>query len=77
VPATAIHAPMLEDLVDRPGRQQRPAVALMAMLGALLAPRPVLAALGRGARRIVARRLDELRDERPTRGSSCAIRSSC
>jgi hypothetical protein len=45
---------MLDDLVDRPRRQQRPALALMAGLRALHASRSVLAVLGRSARRIVA-----------------------
>ena len=38
--------PMLDDLVDRPRRQERPTLALMPRLGALSAPRRVLAAPG-------------------------------
>jgi hypothetical protein len=57
VPAPTIQRPVLDDTVDRPRRQQRPALALVAGLRALLAPRPILAALGRRARRIAARRL--------------------
>lgn len=52
--ATAL-GPVLDHLIDRPRRQQRPAVTLMTVLGALLATRGVLAALGI-ARRIGARR---------------------
>src|SRR4051812_23827720 len=57
MPAVARGRPMLDDLVDRPRRQQRPAPALMAGLRALLASRPVLRTLGRRARWIAARRL--------------------
>jgi hypothetical protein len=77
VPATTIQRPVLDDAVHRPRRQQRPSLALMPGLGALLAPRPILAALWRPSRRIVLGGCDEFREDRPTRRSSCAIRSSC
>jgi len=47
---------VLYDLIDRPRRQQPPALALMPRLSARPAARRILAAL-RGARRIGARRL--------------------
>jgi len=77
ISAATSHGPMLGELVDRPRGQQRPALALMAQLRALLAPRPVLATLGRQPGRSALGGCDELRDERPTRRSSSAIRSSC
>jgi len=59
VPTAPPRRPVLDDVVDRPRRQQRPSLALMPTLRALLAPRPILAALGGLvlARRIAARRL--------------------
>jgi hypothetical protein len=57
VTAVAAIRPMIDDLVDRPRRQQRAALALMPRLAALPAPRRILAAPGRRARRIDARRL--------------------
>ncbi len=53
--ATAL-GPMLDDLVDRPRRQQRPTLALMTRLGALPTPRRILATPGRAGGRIGARR---------------------
>jgi putative transposase len=47
---------MLNDLINRARRQQRPPLALVAVLGALLAPGEILATLRRAARRIGARR---------------------
>ena len=57
VPAATTCRPVLDDLIDRPRRQQRTALALMTGLTALLTPRGVLGALRRLARRIAARRL--------------------
>jgi hypothetical protein len=57
VAAATARRPVIDDLVDRPRRQQRPALALMAGLGALLATRWVLAAPRRRARRVLAGRL--------------------
>ena len=57
MPAGAVSRPVLDDLVDRPRRQQRAALALMPWLSALLAPRRVLAAPWRRAGRIGAGRL--------------------
>src|SRR5829696_5527780 len=57
MPADAVSRPVLDDLVDRPRRQQRAALALMPWLSALLAPRRVLAAPWRRAGRIGAGRL--------------------
>jgi hypothetical protein len=48
---------VLNDLIDRPRRQQRAVLALMPGLAALLASRRILAARRRRARRIGARRL--------------------
>ena len=56
VPALAVHGPVLDDLINRPRRQQRPSLALMAGLRTRLAARRTLAALGR-AGRVLARRL--------------------
>jgi hypothetical protein len=56
VPARTGGRPVLDDVVDRPRRQQRPALALMPGLATRPAARPVLAALGRPGR-ILARRL--------------------
>jgi hypothetical protein len=49
--------PVVDELVHRPRRQQRPARALVAGLGALLAARAILATPGRRARGIRAGRL--------------------
>src|SRR5215204_5630192 len=57
MPAGAVSRPVLDDLVDRPRRQQRAALALMPWLSALLTPRRVLAAPWRRAGRIGAGRL--------------------
>src|SRR5580698_4405205 len=48
---------MIDNLIDRPRRQQRTPLALMSRLTALPAPRRILLALGRATRRIRARRL--------------------
>jgi len=60
MPAGAVSRPVLDDLVDRPRRQQRAALALMPWLSALLAPRRVLAAPWRRAGRIGAGRLRQV-----------------
>jgi len=57
VPAVAALGPVLNDFIDGPQRQQRPALALMAGLTARLLARRIPAALRRRARRIGARRL--------------------
>ena len=57
VPALAPVRPVLDDLVDGPRRQQRPPLALVTGLAALLATRSVLAAPRRRAGRILAGRL--------------------
>src|ERR1039457_651351 len=57
VPAVAAIRPMINDLIDRPRRQQRTALALMPRLATLTATRRVLAAPRRRTRRIRARRL--------------------
>ncbi len=57
VTAGAPGRPVLDDLVDRPRRQQRAALALMPGLSARRAARGILAAPRRRARRIGARRL--------------------
>jgi hypothetical protein len=56
MPARTARRPVLNDVVDRPRRQQRPSPALVAGLAARLAPRRILRALGR-RRRILTRRL--------------------
>src|SRR5215211_1658178 len=63
VAAITARRPMHDHLVNRRGRQQLPALALMAGLGALRAPRRILAPPRRAARRISAGRL-----RRVTRG---------
>jgi len=84
MPAAAALGPMLDYVIDRARRQQLPAVALMTILGALLAAREVLA---RGARRLPggselggAEELRELlfssRSSFSTRASNCWIRRS-
>jgi hypothetical protein len=55
--AAALAGPVIDDLVDRPRRQQRPTLALVAGLAPGLAPRPILAPPRRRARRILTRRL--------------------
>jgi hypothetical protein len=55
VPAAAALRPVLNDLIDRPRRQQRTPVALMATLRAAFAPRRILA-MRRRRRRIRTRR---------------------
>lgn len=57
VPAAALARPAIDDLVDRPRRQQRPALALVPGLRALLATGRILAAPRRRPRRILTRRL--------------------
>ncbi len=57
MPAAATRRPVLDNLIDRPRRQQRTALALMTGLRARLSPRGVLAAPRRRARPIGARRL--------------------
>ena len=54
---TTTRRPVIDELINRPRRQQRPALALMTRLGALLGTRRVLAPLRRRARRVLARRL--------------------
>lgn len=54
MPAAATHRPVLDNLIDRPRRQQQTALALMTRLRALLSPRGVLAAPRRRARRSAA-----------------------
>ena len=72
VPAAASRRPVLDDLVDRPRRQQRPALALMTGLRALLAPRPVLAAPRRRARRILTGRRRRVARRRDPAGAQAA-----
>ena len=57
VAAVAAIRPMINDLVDRPRRQQRPPLALMPRLAALTATRGILAAPRRRTRMIDTRRL--------------------
>src|SRR3954452_13036958 len=57
VPAAALAGPVIDELIDRPRRQQRAALALMPRLGARLAARWILAAPRRRAWRISAGRL--------------------
>ena len=57
VAAAARARPVIDELVDSPRRQQRPALALVARLGALLATRRVLAPPRQRSRRILAGRL--------------------
>jgi hypothetical protein len=56
VPARAPRGPMLDHLIDRPRRQQRAPVALVAGLAALRATRPARAAPRRRPRRILTGR---------------------
>ena len=55
-PQSTALGPMLDDLIHRPRRQQRAALALMPGLGALFATRWILATPRRAGRRIGARR---------------------
>jgi hypothetical protein len=59
MPAAAPDGPVHDDLIDRPRGQQRTALALMPILRAVLAPRPILAPLRRAARQIAAGGKDE------------------
>jgi len=77
VPAAAARRPVLDDLVERPRRQQRPALALMPRLGACLRPDGSLPRRGGVPGRSALGGCDELRDERLASRSRRAIRSSC
>jgi hypothetical protein len=77
--AAATGRPVLDDPIDCPRRQQRPALTLMAGLRTLLAPRPILRALGplsAPARRCWAAATSDAITA-SSDAQSCAIRSSC
>jgi hypothetical protein len=57
VTAVTTIRPVIDDLIDRPRRQQRAALALMPRLAALTATRGILPTPGRRTRRIDTRRL--------------------
>src|SRR5882724_1547768 len=57
MPAATAPRPVIDELVNRPRRQQRPALALMTGLGTLVATRPILPAPRCAARRVLAGRL--------------------
>jgi hypothetical protein len=77
VPARTPIRPMLDHLLDRPRRQQRPSLALMARLAAGVRPELSLPRRGDLAGGSSLGGDDELRELRPSRRSSRAIRSSC
>jgi hypothetical protein len=57
MPTVALGRPVIDELIHRPSRQQRPSLAVMTALATRLAARRVLATPRRRSRRILARRL--------------------
>src|SRR5271155_5524764 len=56
MPTPAARRPVIDHLIDRPCRQQRPPMSLVSGLATALTPRRILASLGRSPGRIRARR---------------------